>query len=473
MSSDVRIEKDSLGEVRIPAGAYWGTTTQRAIDSYPISGLRAHPKFVDAYIYLKKAAAMANRDAGVVKPELANAIITACDDILAGKLRDQFPVDVFQMGAGTSFHMNVNEVLASRANEILGHKVGTPGGPVTANDHVNFGQSTNDTFPTAIRLAIQILERDHLRQALRDFEAALAEKGRAFDGILKSGRTHLQDAVPIRLGQEFAAYAMAIKRCAEAIEYSRHRAAELGIGGSAAGTGLNTAPGYREKVVENLRAIMGIPDLRPSDDLCEAMQSQRPVAEVSGALRNLALEVSRISNDLRLLCSGPTTGLDEIRLPAIAPGSSIMPGKINPSMAEMANMVCFQVIGNDTAVSWAVGAGQLELNVMMPLMAHNINTSFHIMGSMLRQMTDLCIKGLTANGDRCRMYLERSLGLATALNTYIGYKNAAEVVKEAGRTGKTIMEVVREKRLLSEEDMARVMEPRQMTSPGIPGAGGG
>jgi aspartate ammonia-lyase len=468
MAPRFRTERDSLGEVKIPADALWGTTTQRAIESYPISGLRQHPKFVDAFVMLKLAAAEANREKGALKPRVANAIVKACKEILDGKHRDQFVVDVYQMGAGTSFHMNINEVIANRATVILGGKVGSYE-HVNPNDHVNFGQSTNDAFPSAMRLGILLALRDHLHQPLLDFERALSKKGKEFDGVLKSARTHLQDAVPIRLGQEFAAYGEAIRRCHASIAAARGWVRELGIGGSAAGTGLNTAPGYRQALLKHLKEVSGIRDLRLSPNMCEAMQSQRPIAEISGALRNLAIEVGRIANDLRLLSSGPTTGLAEIELPSIAPGSSIMPGKINPSMLECANMVCFQVIGNDTAVAWAVGAGQLELNVMMPLMQHSVISSVHIMGSLLRQLTDLCIVGIRANPERCRRYADSSMGLATALNTHIGYKNAGMVAKEALRTGKTMVEIVLEKGLMKESELRRVLDPKKMTEPGIPG----
>lgn len=467
-----RVEKDSLGEVRIPADAYWSTTTQRALESYPISGIRQHPKFVDAYVMLKQAAARANRDAKAIDKKVGDAINKACEEIIKGGLREQFVVDVFQMGAGTSFHMNVNEVLANRANQILGGGLGTYE-HVSASDQVNFGQSTNDTFPTALRLACLLMERDHLHEPLTKLEAALRAKGKEFNKVLKSGRTHLQDAVPIRLGQEFTAYAEAISRCHDFIHHARKSVCELGIGGSAAGTGLNTAPGYRERVVEELKKITGIKDLKPSKDMVEAMQSQRPIAELSAALRNLALEISRICNDLRLLSSGPLTGLAEITLPAIAPGSSIMPGKINPSIPEMANMVCFEVIGNDTAITWAVGAGQLELNVMMPLMIYKMTSSMHVLGSMMTQLTNLCVSGITANTKRCEHYAAISPSLATALNPFIGYKEAAAVVKQSIAEGKTIIEVVRERKLLSEADIKKVMDPMKMTQPGIAGKGGG
>ncbi len=468
MAENVRIEKDSLGEVRIPAGAYWSTTTQRALESYPISGLRAHPKFVDAYVILKMAAARANKKAKAITAQQADAIEKACKEILAGKLRDQFAVDVFQMGAGTSFHMNINEVIANRANEILGGKLGEYK-YLDANNHVNFGQSTNDTFPTAIRLGCLLMLRDHLDEPIANLEKSFRAKAKEFDKILKSGRTHLQDAVPIRLGQEFKAYAEAIKYGNAFIQAARKSVCELGIGGSAAGTGLNTAKGYREEIIKEMIKISGIKDLKPSRDMCEAMQSQRPIAELSSALRNLALEISRISNDLRLLCSGPTTGMGEIILPSIAPGSSIMPGKVNPSIPEMVNMVCFEIIGNDTAVSWAVGAGQLELNVMMPLMAYKMNMSIHVLGSMMTQFANLCIKGTKANVKKCKQYAEGSMSLATALNAYVGYKEAAAVVKQAIAEEKTIIQVVRDRKLLTEEQIKTIMDPIKMTEPGIPG----
>lgn len=467
MAENFRIEKDSLGPVNIPAGAYWSTTTQRAMESFDISGVRHHAKFIDAYTMLKLAAARANRDAGALPAEKANAIIKACEDVLAGKLRDQFPVDVFQMGAGTSFHMNVNEVLGNRANELLGAKVGEYT-KVSINDDVNYGQSTNDTFPTTIRLAALLLYRDHVEPSLKAYEAALKERGKAFDHIMKSARTHLQDAVPIRLGQEFTAYGEAIGYGRRSIEFALGSVAELGIGGSAAGTGLNTAHGYREKIVEELISISGLKALKPSPDMREAMQSQRPIAELSAGLRNLALEMSRIANDLRLLSSGPTTGLFEIYLPSIAPGSSIMPGKINPSMLEMCNMACFEVIGNDTSIAWAVGAGQLELNVMMPLMGYKILASLQVIGSTLREMAKH-VAGITANEKRCQRYAESTLGLATALNTYIGYKQAAQVVKDAVHDDKTIIQVVREKALMTEDQIAKILDPIAMTEPGIPG----
>ena len=467
MTSKVRTEKDSLGTRQIPESVYYGIQTDRAIENFPISGLRAHPRFIDAFLYIKKAAALANCKAGVLPKNLADALAKACDEVLAGSLRDQFPLDVYQMGAGTAFNMNVNEVIANRANEILGGQRGAYI-PVHPNDHANMGQSTNDVFPTAARLGLLIILKEYLHGPLEELEKAFAAKGKEFDGVLKSARTHLQDAVPIRLGQEFAAYGAAIKKCRLSLLEAEKSLRELGIGGSAAGTGLNTAPGYREEVIKELERLTGF-KVVPAADMREAMQSQRPLAEVSAALRNLSLEITRIVNDLRLMASGPTTGFGEIDLPAIAPGSSIMPGKVNPSILEMTNMVAFQVLGIDTTVAFAVQAGQLELNVMMPLMAFNLNLAATILGNALRILREKCVEGITANKERCRHYAESSMGLATALNPFIGYAKAAEVAKEAHASGKTIIQVIRERKILSDEEIKRVMDPFKMTEPGIPG----
>ncbi len=461
-----RIEKDSLGQKEVPAEAYYGLQSVRAMENFPISGLRKHPRMVEAIVMVKKAAALANGELGLLRPEVSKAIAAAADEVLAGKLRDQFVVDVYQMGAGTSFHMNVNEVLANRAIEILGGKKGDYA-IVHPNDHVNMAQSTNDVIPTAMRIASRLLLQE-LIPVLSDLEVALGAKAKEFDGILKSARTHLQDAVPIRLGQEFAAYAVTIGKCRELIAAAARSLEELGIGGSAAGTGLNTHPQYRFKLVEYLRAWTNI-NWRNSPDMREAMQSNLPIAEASSALRLLAIELTRICNDLRLLASGPTTGFAEIVLPAVQPGSSIMPGKVNPSMAEMLNMVCFQVIGNDLTVAMAVQAGQLELNVMMPVMAYNLHHSIEILKNAIRVFVDRCIVGITADADRCRRYAESSMALATALNTYVGYARAAEVVKRALREQKTIIDVVREEKLLTEDQIAQILDPVKLTEPGLPG----
>jgi aspartate ammonia-lyase len=369
---------------------------------------------------------------------------------------------VFQAGAGVSFHMNTNEVIANRAIEILGGSLGDYS-KVHPNDQVNYGQSTNDVFPTGMRLAT-LLELEKLYPVLDSLVAALDQKGKEFHGILKSGRTHMQDAVPMRLGQEFAAYAGAIRRAKDAIRSGAELLRELGLGGSAVGTGINTHPDYREKAIANLARISG-QELVPVDDLRYAMQSNLAMAAVSSALRNLSLEVIRISNDLRLLASGPNTGFAEINLPALQPGSSIMPGKINPVIPELAAMVSFQVVGNDVAVALAVQAGQLELNVMMPTMAYSVLQSITITTNMLRQFTDKCIAGITANDKRCNFYVQATVSLATALNPYIGYAKAAEIAKEAVASGRSIIEIAREKKLLSEKEISEILDPARMTEP--------
>lgn len=463
---EFRIEKDSLGDVQVPAGAYWGSQAERTRNLFRISGLTEHPKMIDAYVLLKKACAQANTELGLLEPEVGNAMIQAADEILGGKLRDQFPVDVFHMGAGTSLNMNTNEVLANRAEEILGGKLGAYE-RVNPNDHPNYGQSTNDTFPSAMRIMARLM-LDDLFPAIDGCIAAFEAKGREFDGILKSGRTHLQDAVPIRLGQEFTAYAVALKRARRWIAEAAWELEELGIGGSAAGTGMNTHPAYRAKVVENLRRDTGI-EFRNAPDLCEAMQSQMCMSALAAGLRLFCQELTRISNDLRLMCSGPLTGIAEIVLPAVQPGSSIMPGKVNPSMAENLNIVLYQVLGQCQAIDLAVQAGQLELNVMMPGMAFSAQFAIQILTNTLETFTENCVKGIKADAERCAHYAETSPSLATALNSFIGYKAAADVVKTALAEKKTIPQVVREKGLLDEETLTKALDPALLTEPGIPG----
>jgi aspartate ammonia-lyase len=463
----MRKERDSLGVVEVPDEAYYGAQTRRALVNFPISGLRSHPELVRAAVVIKKAAALANAGSGRLAGAKAEAIVKACDEVLAGKLADEFVVDVFQMGAGTSFHMNVNEVLANRAEEILGGKRGEYR-IVHPNDDVNAGQSTNDVYPTAMRLAALRLLREKLRPALLGFEDALFRKAEAFDPVLKSGRTHLQDATPIRLGQEFRAYGSAVRGGRESIERASGSLLMLGIGGSAVGTGINTRPGFGDEMTSRLAAMTGF-DLKPALDLREAMQSLRPMAEVSSALRNLALELIRIANDLRLLASGPATGLAEIRLPAAAPGSSIMPGKVNPSLLEMLNMVCFQIIGGDAAIGAAVQAGQLELNVMMPVVAFNLDFMIEILSSALTQTTVLCIEGLEADAERCRKYAEASPGIATALSPTIGYEEAARVAKKAVESGRSVIEIVAEEKLIDPERLADLLDPWNLTGPNIRG----
>ena len=454
----MRTERDTLGPVQVPDDALYGAQTQRAVENYPVSGLREHPEFIRAFIFLKKAAALTNRELHTMKPDIAAAIVAACDQIL-GDLeghRKHFVVDVFQAGAGTSFNMNCNEVIANLASISLGGKLGEYK-PVNPNDDVNMAQSTNDVFPTAIRIATLLLLQE-FTPALDGLVTALEERAHAFADVIKSGRTHLQDAVPITMGQEFQAYASALRRASRLLGAATAELRVLGIGGTATGTGINTPTGYRFAVVRHLRKLTGL-DLAATDDLREAMQSQLPLAAVSGALRNLALELTRITNDLRLLASGPQTGLAEIILPTVQPGSSIMPGKVNPSMLECLNQICFHVLGADAAVAYAVQAGQLELNVMMPLMAFEILFSIDILKNFLPVFTDKCIRGLEADRKRAEAYYISSPALATALNPIIGYARAAEIAKESAKSGTPIPQLLRERKLLSEEEIARIFTP--------------
>ena len=453
--SETRREEDFLGEMQVPADAYFGIQTWRAAQNFQISGLRSQPVFNRVFAQIKKAAALTHKELDALDPEVADAIVSAADEVIAGRHEDQFVVDVFQAGAGTSHHMNVNEVLANRASELLGGERGTYE-KVHPNDDVNMGQSTNDVFPTAIRLAALLRGLDLVAE-MRRLAKALEAKAREFAGIAKSGRTHLQDAVPVTLGQEFGAYAEAVDHAADHIEEQFDALRGLGIGGTAAGTGLNAVRGYRERVVEILSELTGL-DLRPAPDLFEAMQSMAPFTRLSGALRNTAVEVNRISNDLRLLSSGPTTGLGEIELPAVQPGSSIMPGKVNPVVAECMNMICFQVIGNDSCVTHAAEAGQMELNVMMPIIKFNLLWSLKILTNGCRMLRERCVEGIEAHRDRCRAYLDGTIGLATVLNPVIGYHQAGEIAREAAESGRSIREVVLERDLLSEEELDRLLE---------------
>jgi len=460
-----RMEKDSLGERPVPASAYHGIQTQRAVDNYPISGLRAHPKLMRAMGYIKKAAALANRDLKLLDARRAGAIIRAADEVIAGKLDNHFPVDVYQAGAGVSFHMNTNEVIANRAIEFLRGARGDYS-VVNPNDHVNFGQSTNDVFPTAMRLAA-ILLFDEVLASAGVLEKSFARKAKEFDHILKSGRTHMMDAVPIRLGQEFAAYATAVRRAGGVIRQAQDLLRELGLGGSAVGTGVNTHPRYQKLAVKYLSKVTG-QRLIPTDDMRYAMQSNLAMSVAASSLRNLALELIRISNDLRLLSSGPNTGLQEILLPALQPGSSIMPGKVNPVMAELTAMVGFQVVGGDVSTAMAVQAGQLELNVMMPAMAWNVLHSAEILKNTMRVLAEKCVDGIRANEARCKYYGEATLSIAAALNPYIGYAAAAGIAKESVKTGRTVTEIALEQKLLDEKLLRQILDPYRMTEPSAP-----
>ncbi|HVA72389.1 MAG TPA: aspartate ammonia-lyase [Candidatus Limnocylindrales bacterium] len=462
---NARIEKDSLGQREVPGDAYYGIQTQRAIDNYPISGYRAHAKLIQSIGFIKKAAALSNEELRLISPRLARAIARAADEVIAGKLNDQFVVDVYQAGAGVSFHMNANEVIANRAIEFLGGKRGDYS-VCHPNDHVNFGQSTNDVFPTAMRLA-SLLLFDDLLVAREKLETSLARKGKEFDRILKSGRTHMMDAVPIRLGQEFRGYATAIHRAGEVIRSAQDLLREIGLGGSAVGTGVNTHPKYQKLVVAKLSRVSG-QRLEPAEDLRYAMQSNLAMSVASSALRNLALELIRISNDLRLLSSGPNTGLAEILLPALQPGSSIMPGKVNPVMAELTAMVGFQAVGADGATALAVQAGQLELNVMMPTMAWNVLHTAEILKNTMRVLAEKCVDGIKANEERCRYYAHATISVAAALNPYIGYAAAAEIAKESVKTGRPVTEIALERKLLDETLLKEILDPFRMTEPAAP-----
>ena len=459
---NVRVEKDSLGTLELPADVYWGINVARALVNFPISRRKIHPRIVEAYCRVKKSAAKVNREAGRLKAGQAKAIRQAADEVLGGALRDQFVVDAFQAGAGTSTNMNANEVLCNRALELLGRKKGDYA-TLNPNDHVNLGQSTNDTYPTAMRLAAVDALTEFFPEAEKLAEA-LDVLGKKFADVLKSGRTHLQDAVPITLGREFAAYAEAIRTSTAHVKRTARDLLELGIGGSAAGTGMNTHRVYARRMVEELSKETG-QKFRKAKDLVYAMQCQAPLGRTSGSLRDFSVELGRIANDLRLLSSGPTTGLAEIVLPSVQAGSSIMPGKINPSIPEMVNMTCFHVIGNDTCVSQAVAAGQMELNVMMPIIAENVLESIELLTTTCRQLRVRCVDGITANPERCLNYAYRSMGLATALAPSIGYLAAAGVAKRALAEGKTVPELVRAEGLLTEKELKTVLDPARMTRP--------
>src|SRR5213083_1077407 len=423
-----RLEKDPLGELPVPQAALYGVQTERARRNFPISHQAPLAPFVDAVVRIKKAAALTHKETRRLDPALADAIVRAADEVLGGLHRDHFVVDPYQAGAGTSHNMNCNEVLANRANELLGGKRGEYT-PVHPNDHVNMAQSTNDVIPTAMRLAA-LAQLPALLDAVGRLARAFLTKGTSFDKILKSGRTHLQDATPIRLGQEFAAYGHTIERGADRTAHAADALRDLGIGGTAVGTGLNAEPAYPALMVTHLRTLTGI-ELREGKDRVQLMQSMGDAAAFSGALRTYAADLGKVASDLRLLASGPRTGLAEIVLPAVQPGSSIMPGKVNPSIAEMVNMVCFQVIGNDVAVAAAAEAGQLELNVMMPLIAHDVLFSMMILTSASRVLAERSVDGITADAAQAAHWLERSPALVTALAPKIGYAEAAKLAKEA------------------------------------------
>ena len=466
MAEGFRKERDPLGELDVPADAYYGVQTARAVENFPISGLRAPADLIVATILIKKAAAETNAALGRLDPAVANAIRAAADEILAGALRDQFVVDVYQAGAGTSHNMNANEVLANRAGEILDEPKGTYT-RVHPNDHVNMGQSTNDVYPTATRLAL-LLGAAPLAAAAETLAASLAHKAREFADVLKTGRTHLQDAVPITLGQEFSGYAACVQRGAEDVAAASAQLYELNIGATAVGTGLNAGEEYRRAIVATLARYTNLP-LTPAANLFRVTQSMGDVLAYSSAMRRLAVETGKVASDLRLLSMGPRAGLSEIALPAVQPGSSIMPGKVNPSVPEMVNQVCFQVMGCDTTVAIACEAGQLELNVMMPVIAWNALHASRILREALKVFRLRCVEGITADEARARELLDRSTAAATALSPYIGYAATADIAKESVTSGRPIRALVLERGLLDEARLNEILSVESMTKGGVVG----
>ena len=464
--SATRIERDPLGELPVPGSALYGIQTERARQNFPISHLLPLAPFIDAVVWIKKAAALTHKETGRLDARRADAIVRAADEVLAGEHRDHFVVDPYQAGAGTSHNMNANEVLANRANELLGGRRGEYQ-PVHPNDHVNMAQSTNDVIPTAIRLAA-LAQLPALLEALTRLARAFLAKGKAFDQILKAGRTHLQDATPIRLGQEFTAYGHSVERNRDRIAQAADALRDLGIGGTAVGTGLNAEPAYPGLMVKHLRVITRL-ELREGKDRVQLMQSLGDAAAFSGALRTYAVDLGKIASDIRLLASGPRTGLAEIVLPPVQPGSSIMPGKVNPSIAEMVNMVCYQALGNDVTVAMAAEAGQLELNVMMPVIAHNLLVTMLLLTNASRVFAERCVEGIEADPAQCEHWLEQSPALVTALAPKIGYAEAAKLAKEAVAKHVTVRQLVMEKGVLKGKDLAEVLDLLAMTELGVPG----
>ncbi|RYL93026.1 aspartate ammonia-lyase [Sporolactobacillus sp. THM7-4] len=461
-----RTEHDFLGSREVPANAYYGIQTLRAVENFPITGYRIHEELIKAFAIVKKAAALANMDAGLLNPDIGRAIAGAAQEVIEGKWHDQFIVDPIQGGAGTSVNMNANEVIANRALELIG-KVKGDYTSINPNSHVNMSQSTNDTFPTATHIAsIKLLKK--LLATMDVMHLVFLENAKKFDPIIKLGRTHLQDAVPIRLGQEFAAYSHVIERDIKRIERAGRQLYTVNMGATAVGTGLNASPEYIKSVVSHLAAISQLP-LIGSRDLVDATQNTDVYTEVSAALKICMLNMSKIANDLRLLASGPRAGLSEITLPARQPGSSIMPGKVNPVMAEVINQVAFQVIGNDQTISMASEAGQLELNVMEPVLVFNLLQSLHIMNQAFLSFTNYCLKGIEANRKQMETDVEKSVGLITALSPHIGYERASRIAREAVINNQSVRELCLQQNVLTEKEMNAILDPFEMTEPGIPG----
>ncbi|GED28904.1 MULTISPECIES: aspartate ammonia-lyase [Brevibacillus] len=462
-----RIEKDFLGEKEIPVHAYYGVQTMRATENFPITGYRLHSSLINAMAMVKKAAAIANMEVSRLNPKLGNAIVAAAQEIIEGKWHDQFIVDPIQGGAGTSINMNANEVIANRGLEILGEKKGDYF-HLSPNTHVNMSQSTNDAFPTAIHIAtLDLLEK--LLVTMEEMHDVFGQKATEFDDVIKMGRTHLQDAVPIRLGQEFEAYRRVLERDMKRIKQSRQHLYEVNMGATAVGTGLNADPKYITTVVKQLAEITGFP-LTGAEHLVDATQNTDAYTEVSAALKVCMMNMSKMANDLRLMASGPRAGLGEISLPARQPGSSIMPGKVNPVMAEVINQVAFQVIGNDHTICLASEAGQLELNVMEPVLVFNLLQSISIMDNAFRVFTQHCLSGIEANRERMKEYVEKSVGVITAVNPHLGYETAARIAREAILTGKSVRDLCLQHNVLTEEELDLILDPFEMTHPGIAGA---
>jgi len=454
-----RIDKDSLGKVKVPSNAYYGPFTARAINQYKVTGQKPHPNLVMAYVMIKRSAALSNMDLKALDAKKAKAIVRACDEILSGRLLDQFVVEAINSGAGTAFNMNSNEVIANRALEILGKKKGSYE-IVSPNDHVNMSQSSNDTFPTAMHIAI-LINVNELVASLDKLIASLQKKAKKFSGIAKIGRTHLMDAIPVTLGAEFEQYGYSLKQAKAVLLQAMDRLRSVGIGGTAVGTGANTPKGYRQLVIRQLSNISGL-GLKPSGNMFYSLQSKFDVANCSSALRNLAIELNKMSNDIRLMASGPTAGFAEIMIPAVHAGSSIMPGKVNPSLAECLNMICFNVIGNDVAVAMAAQSGQFELNVMLPGMLKCMLDSTDMLKNFLPIFAANMVDGIEANRDRLESYLEKSPVLVTLLNPYIGYMKAAEIYKESLKTNKSIRELVQSKKLMTKHQLDKVLSKKSI-----------
>jgi fumarate hydratase class II len=469
--ADTRIEKDSLGEVQVPAGAYYGAQTERARQNFPVSGIRLPQRFIAAVALIKGEAAAVNQELGVIPGEIADAIARAAAEVAHGRLADQFPLDVFQTGSATSTNMNVNEVLSNRAIEILGGVIGSKT-PVHPNDHVNNGQSSNDVIPTAIHVSAYVAIQEQLEPALTRLHEALDRKARELDPVVKIGRTHLQDAVPVRLGQELGGYAQQARNALARLEAVKPRLAELPLGGTAVGTGLNAHPEFAGRVIRRLAERTGCPFV-PAPNRFEAMAGKDAAVETSGALKTIAASLTKIANDIRWLASGPRCGIGEISIPSLQPGSSIMPGKVNPVIPESVLMVAAQVVGNDATITLAGMSGNFELNVMMPLIAYNLLQSIEILANASALLAARCVEGIEANRERCEELVERSLAMVTSLVPRIGYDAAAEIAKESVRTGRTVRELCREKKVLPEDELNEALDPWGQTEGGIHAGGGG